>query len=73
MAQNEITSMIIGGTQHYKRDLVTEGNKWSAESIYPALRRYNSGNVNHDNLSDGLGATGPYVSDLAQRLQGWVD
>lgn len=63
----------MGGTRHYKRDLVTEGDKWHPESIYPALRRYNSGRVNYDNLSDGLGATGPYVSEVVQRFQGWVN
>ncbi|KAK4442818.1 hypothetical protein QBC34DRAFT_479519 [Podospora aff. communis PSN243] len=73
LSQEQITSMIRGGTQHFKRDLVIEGDGWLAEDIYPALRRYNSGNVNYDNLSDGRGATASYVSDIAQRLTGWTD
>jgi len=66
--------MIRGGTEHFMRDLVIEGGDgWNAGDIYPALRRYNSGNVNYDNLSDGRGATPSYVSDVAQRLMGWTD
>jgi hypothetical protein len=65
--------MIRGGTQHYKQNLKNWGDKWSGESIYPALREYNSGSVNTKNLSDGRGATPDYVSDIAQRLQGWVN
>jgi hypothetical protein len=65
--------MVRGGTQHFKANLQNWGNKWSGESIYPALREYNSGSVNKDNLSDGRGATAEYVSDIAQRLQGWVN
>jgi len=30
--------MVRGATEHFKRDLVAMGNKWSGESIYPALR-----------------------------------
>ncbi|KAK3358070.1 hypothetical protein B0T25DRAFT_590111 [Lasiosphaeria hispida] len=73
LSQAEITSMVRGGTQHYKQNLVNWGNKWSGESIYPALREYNSGSVNVNNLSDGRGATPSYVSDIAQRFTGWVD
>lgn len=65
--------MVNGGTQHYKANLKDFGDKWSPESIYPALREYNSGSVNPNDLSDGRGATASYVSDIAQRLQGWVD
>lgn len=73
LSQDKTTSMVRGGTEHFKKDLITEGNKWSGESIYPALRRYNSGSVNYNNLSDGRGATASYVSDIAQRLTGWTD
>lgn len=38
---------------------------WSGKSIYPALRNYKSGSVNHSNLSDGRDATAFYVSDVA--------
>jgi hypothetical protein len=41
--------------------------------VFRALRAYNSGNVNPNNLSDGRGATNSYVSDVANRLQGWVN
>ncbi|KAK0705891.1 hypothetical protein B0T26DRAFT_656140 [Lasiosphaeria miniovina] len=73
LTQAQITRMIKGGTKHYKENLKTWGNKWSGESIYPALREYNSGSVNPDNLSDGQGATPSYVSDIANRFRGWVN
>lgn len=65
--------MVTAGTMHFKRDLVTQGNGDDAATIYSALRRYNSGTVNPNNLSDGEGATASYVSDIAYRLQGRVD
>ncbi len=65
--------MVRGGTQHFKRNLRNWGDKWSGESIYPALREYNSGSVNPEDLSDGQGATASYVSDIAHRLTGWVN
>lgn len=43
----------------------TEGN------VYQAARGYNSGAINFSDLSDPQGATDSYVSDLANRLQGW--
>jgi len=39
---------------------------------YEVARAYNSGSVNQGDLSDGLGATPSYVSDVANRLQGHV-
>jgi hypothetical protein len=39
-------------------------------NIYSALRGYNSGSVDEKNLSNGLGATANYVSDIANRLMG---
>lgn len=65
--------MVRGGTQHFKGNLQNWGNALNERSIYSALREYNSGSVNENNLSDGRGATASYVSDIAQRLQGWVD
>jgi hypothetical protein len=65
--------MIRIGTNHFKGNLKAHGDKWSGESIYPALREYNSGSVNNGNLSDGMGATASYVSDVANRLTGWVN
>lgn len=44
--------------------------KWG--NWYEAFRAYNSGSVNQGDLSDGLGATNRYVSDVANRLQGHV-
>ncbi|KAK7961872.1 uncharacterized protein PG986_002697 [Apiospora aurea] len=71
--KDQISGMVNGGTNHFKANLRDFGDKWSEESIYPALREYNSGSVNQNDLSDGRGATASYVSDIAQRLQGWVD
>ena len=62
--------MIWAGTQHFKDNLEQEGDGWDATTIYTALRLYNSGSVNEDDLSDGMGATDSYVSDIANRLQG---
>ena len=75
LSQEEISSMINGGTRHYKDNLVNWGNEWAPQSIYPALREYNSGSVDEDDLStapDGIGNP-YYVSDISQRLQGWTD
>lgn len=44
---------------------LTDGN------IYKALRAYNSGSLNKWNLSDGMGATPSYCSDIGNYLQGW--
>lgn len=41
---------------------------------YSAARGYNSGHIAKDgNLSDAAGATACYVSDVANRLTGWVN
>ncbi|KIY03049.1 uncharacterized protein Z520_01515 [Fonsecaea multimorphosa CBS 102226] len=37
---------------------------------YAALRQYNSGSVDVNNLDDGMGATANYVRDVANRLIG---
>jgi len=62
--------MVEAGTKHFKANLQQAGNQDTAECIYEALRIYNSGSVNKNNLSDGRGATASYVSDIANRLQG---
>jgi len=62
--------MVRAGTLHYKDNLRQFGDGYNAETIYKALRVYNSGSINEDNLSDGRGATPEYVSDLANRLCG---
>ncbi|KAH8678201.1 hypothetical protein BX600DRAFT_146915 [Xylariales sp. PMI_506] len=70
LSQDQITSMVRAGTNHYKDNLKEFGNTDTAECIYKALRAYNSGSVNSSNLSDGQGATPSYVSDIANRLLG---
>jgi len=42
----------------------------NGNNIYAAFRCYNSGSVDATNLSNGLGATASYVSDIANRLIG---
>ena len=45
-----------------------------AGDVYTAARIYNSGSVApNGDLSDGNGATPCYVSDIANRLTGWVN
>jgi len=70
LSQDQITSMVVAGTNHYKANLQQVGNADSAQDIYQALRLYNSGSLDANNLSNGLGATDSYVSDIANRLQG---
>ncbi|KAK9413778.1 putative Transglycosylase SLT domain-containing protein [Seiridium unicorne] len=70
LSQDQITSMVRAGTNHFKANLKEFGNADNADTIYKALRAYNSGSVNPDNLSDGRGATPSYVSDVANRLLG---
>jgi hypothetical protein len=67
--------MVVAGTNHFKQNLIQVGNQDTADNIYRALRLYNSGSVNNDNLSDPMGPnmTASYVSDIANRLQGRTD
>jgi len=65
--------MVTAGTMHFKGNLEHQGNGDNAATIYSALRLYNSGILDSNNLSDGEGATPSYVSDIAYRLQGRVD
>lgn len=65
--------MVLAGTKHFKANLQQLDDKDTASTIYRALRLYNSGSINENNLSDGKGATDSYVSDLANRLQGRVN
>ncbi len=73
LSQEQINSMIQGGAEHYKKNMATYGNTYDPSTIYPALREYNSGKVDVNNLSEGFGATNEYVSDISQRLGGWAD
>jgi hypothetical protein len=43
--------------------------KWNGD-IYVALRGYNSGSVNLEDLNDPMGATPDYVQKIANRLMG---
>ncbi|KAI0124798.1 hypothetical protein BJ170DRAFT_696371 [Xylariales sp. AK1849] len=70
LSQEQITSMVRAGTNHYKANLKEFGDHDTAECIYEALRSYNSGSCNPNDLSDGRGATPSYVSDIANRLLG---
>lgn len=49
--QEQISSMVLAGTKHFKANLEQTGNQDSAKSIYEALRLYNSGSLNA-NVSD---------------------
>jgi len=68
--QESITSMITAGTAHFRNNLSQYGSADDVDAIYTALRVYNSGVVDPTNLSNGLGATDSYVSDIANRLCG---
>ncbi|PON21657.1 hypothetical protein TGAM01_v209395 [Trichoderma gamsii] len=74
LSQSQTSSMINGGTQHFKQNLEDWGNQWDISSIYPALREYNSGSVNSGDLSQAAGGFGVpcYVSDVARRMMGQV-
>lgn len=60
--------MVRAGTNHFKANLAEYGGADNADTIYKALRSYNSGSSNPNDLSDGRGATPNYVSDIANRL-----
>ncbi|KAL7941930.1 hypothetical protein V8C42DRAFT_333097 [Trichoderma barbatum] len=74
LPQSSTSAMINGGTRHFKGNLIDFGNNWSEATIYPALRAYNSGSVNHGDLSTAAGGFGVpcYVSDVARRMMGQV-
>jgi hypothetical protein len=55
--------MVMCGTKHYKQNLIDFGNQLSTASILPALREYNSGQVDQADLSDAPNCLGnPFVS-----------
>jgi glucan 1,3-beta-glucosidase len=77
--QSSITQMVIDGTQGTSQgpglvqwfndqDYV---NNNAGGNPYNVARGYNSGSIDFNNLNDGLGSTNSYVSDVANRLQGW--
>ena len=74
VTEKTVYEMILGGIKHFVASRKPYGETNEPRSIYPGLRAYNSGPyaVNLKNLSDGMGATNNYVSDIARRLGGWV-
>lgn len=49
----------------FNDDALTGGNLWNV------FRAYNSGSIDAENLSDPMGATAAYVSNMANYLTGW--
>ncbi|KAG0652805.1 hypothetical protein D0Z07_0645 [Hyphodiscus hymeniophilus] len=78
-AQASITQMVVDGTQgtsqgpglvQWFNDVDGVSGK-TGGNPYSVARGYNSGTIDFSNLSDAEGATASYVSDIANRLQGW--
>jgi hypothetical protein len=68
--QGSILQMIRDGTEGTPFGDGLVQNLRLYGDVYSACRGYNSGHVNPNNLSDGVGATASYVSDIANRLLG---
>lgn len=77
--QQSITLMIRNGVQgtaagpgqvQYFND-ASDTAEETHGNAYAVFRSYNSGSVNATNLSDGLGASNAYVSNMANYLRGW--
>jgi LysM repeat protein len=68
--QGSILQMIKDGTEgtSFGDGLVQLVKQYG--DVYSACRAYNSGSVDPNDLSNGLGATTSYVSDVANRLLG---
>ncbi len=73
-AAASIKQMIIDGTQGTSSgDGLAHGLNTYGD-VYDAARVYNSGSIaSSGDLSDANGATACYVSDVANRLTGWVN
>lgn len=78
-SQQSILGMVVDGVQgtaagpgqvQYFND-ANDTAKETGGNAYKVFRSYNSGSVNKYNLSDGLGASDSYVSNMANYLQGW--
>ncbi|KAF2095560.1 pectin lyase-like protein [Rhizodiscina lignyota] len=71
-SQSSITQMVVDGTQGTSQGdgLVQAINIYG--NIYEAARYYNSGEVDESDLNNGEGATNTYVTDVANRMTGWV-
>ena len=68
-AEASILQMVRDGVLGTSTGPGLKGCKQQTGNIYEAFRMYNSGSVNKDNLSSGIG-TPSYVSDIANRLMG---
>ncbi|KAJ4423631.1 hypothetical protein N0V82_001654 [Gnomoniopsis sp. IMI 355080] len=73
VSREAVIEMVQCGSDHFKN--VDGGASLDENTIYYALRSYNSGvnGVNRGDLSSGGSGTSSYVSDVANRLKGWVD
>ena len=67
--QGSILQMVKDGVLGTSTGAGLTGCLQQTGNIYAAFRMYNSGSVNKDNLSSGVG-TPSYVSDIANRLMG---
>ncbi|KAI9877894.1 MAG: hypothetical protein M1830_001807 [Pleopsidium flavum] len=71
--RNSIFHMVQDGTQGTGTGPGLTQAVNAAGDLYSAARIYNSGAIaSNGDLSDGNGATPCYVSDIANRLTGWV-
>ncbi|TVY78411.1 hypothetical protein LSUE1_G008296, partial [Lachnellula suecica] len=58
LPQADTSQMVTCGTTHYKQNLEEHGNLLATSSILPALREYNSGSVDENDLSDAPNCVG---------------
>ena len=78
--QDQILQMIRDGTagtsngdglkQTHEKAAATVGD--GSRAWYAAARLFNSGSVDYNDLNNGLGSTGCYTQDIANRLTGWT-
>ncbi|KIM96920.1 hypothetical protein OIDMADRAFT_204668 [Oidiodendron maius Zn] len=73
--QASVTQMVVDGTQGtpYGSGLVQGINIYGNIYECQAARYYNSGEVDKSDLNNKMGATASYVSDIANRMTGWVN
>lgn len=68
--QGSITQMIKDGVEGTASGFGLKQAYAQYGNYYMAMRKYNSGSVDESNLNDGLGATGDYVNEVANKLMG---
>jgi len=76
-AAASIHQMIVEGVQGTQWgpgsvQLFNDVNGGTRGNIYAVMREYNSGGLDPDNMSNGLGASDSYVSDVTNYLMGWA-